>query len=347
MKAKPTKKPTKKQITKKNLKTLTRNGRTKKLRSTRRVVKYGAINFGRNIWLSTAATLVMTVTLIILSITLVATVVLTETANTMRDKIDITLFFKPGTGKETLEVLKEVMLNDSNVKSAEVRTSEEEYENFLKENADNTLLIETLEDPDMDMRTTMISTMQSTMRLKVYDTENLDSIKNIVASDINFVKNLDETEEPTYDVNKTEIATITRWANIATTGGMILSAVFVIISVLVIFNTIRMAIFSRREEIYMMKLVGADSYFIRGPFLVEAQLSGIVSGILASGLGYLGFHFLEPRLEKYGINIDTVSNIVESNKVVLVILSMILAGGIIGTISARLAVQKYLRNAAK
>ena len=341
------KKNSTKKSTKKNLRTLTKNGRTKKIRNARRIVKYGAINFGRNIWLSTAATLVMTVTLIVLSVTLVATVVLSETATTMRDKIDITLFFKPGTGKETLEVLKEVMANDPNVKSIETSTSEEEYENFLKENADNELLIETLEDPDMDMRTTMISTMQSTMRLKVYDTENLDSIKTIVASDINFVKNLDETEEPTYDVNQNEIATITRWSNIATTGGIALSAVFIVISVLVIFNTIRMAIFSRREEIYMMKLVGADSYFIRGPFLVEAQLSGIVSGILASAISYFGFRFMEPRLERYGINVSTVTDILDSNKLVFVIIAMIVIGGIIGTFSARLAIQKYLRNPSK
>ena len=156
-----------KKLTKQNLKALTKNGRTKKARSVRRVFKYGAINFGRNIWLSTAATLVMTITLLALSITLVASVVLTETAAAMRDKIDITLFFKPGTGKETLEVLKEVMANDPNVKSIETRTSEEEYANFLEENKDNELLIETLEDPSMDMRSTMISTMQSTMRLKV------------------------------------------------------------------------------------------------------------------------------------------------------------------------------------
>jgi cell division transport system permease protein len=336
-----------KKATKRNLKMLTKNGRTRKLRSARRVVKYGAINFGRNIWLSTAATLVMTFTLIILSVTLIASVVLSETATTMRDKIDITLFFKPGTGKETLEVLKQVISNDPNVKSVETRTSEEEYENFLKENADNQLLIETLEDPSMDMRSVMISTMQSTMRLKVYDTDNLDSIKNIVASDINFVKNLDETEEPTYDVNQAEIATISRWANIATTGGIALSAVFVAISILVIFNTIRMAIFSRREEIYMEKLVGADSYFIRGPFLVEAQLSGIVSGVLASAIGYFGFRFLEPKLASYGINVSTISNILDSNKLILVIAAMILAGSLIGTLSARLAIQKYLRNPSK
>ncbi|MBQ6320689.1 permease-like cell division protein FtsX [Candidatus Saccharibacteria bacterium] len=336
-----------KKIAKKHLRALAKNGRTKKLRNTSRVIKYGTINFGRNIWLSTAATLIMTLTLIVLSVTLVATVVLSETADAMRDRIDITLFFKPGTTTDVLNTVKDAALALDNVKSAETRTSEEEYANFLAENKDNTLLIETLEDPDMDMRSTMISTMQATLRLKVHDPDNLDSIKQLVASDINFVKNLDPNEEPTYDVNQTEIATITKWANIAKTGGVILSAVFLVISVLVIFNTIRMAIFSRREEIYMMKLVGADRNFIRGPFLVEAQLSGIVSGLLAFGLSYLGFRFLEPRLANYGINVDTITDILDSNKIIYVILAMVVTGILIGSLSARLAVHKYMRNTAK
>jgi len=338
---------TQKKIAKKHLRALTKNGRTKKLRNTSRVIKYGTINFGRNIWLSTAATLIMTLTLIVLSVTLVATVVLSETADAMRDRIDITLFFKPGTTTDVLDTVKNAALALDNVKSAETRTSEEEYANFLAENKDNTLLIETLEDPDMDMRSTMISTMQATLRLKVHDPDNLDSIKQLVASDINFVKNLDPNEEPTYDVNQTEIATITKWANIAKTGGVILSAVFLVISMLVIFNTIRMAIFSRREEIYMMKLVGADRNFIRGPFLVEAQLSGIVSGLLAFGLSYLGFRFLEPRLANYGINVDTITDILDSNKIIYVILAMVVAGILIGSLSARLAVHKYMHNTAK
>ena len=336
-----------KKITKKHLKTLTKNGRTKRLRTATRVVKYGTINFGRNVWLSTAATLVMTLTLVVLSVTLVATVVLSETADAMRDRIDITLFFRPGTTTETLNEMRDKMLTVENVKSAEVRTSEEEYLNFLKENADNTLLIDTLEDPTMDMRSTMISTMQSTMRLKVYDPENLDPIKQLVASDLNFVKNLDPTEEPTYDVNQAEIATITRWARMAKTGGLILSGVFLAISVLVIFNTIRMAIFSRREEIYMMKLIGADRTFIRGPFLVEAQLSGAVSGLLAFGLSYLGFRFMEPRLAAYGISVTSIADILDSNKIICVPLAMILIGMFIGTVSARLAIYRYIKNATK
>ena len=336
-----------KKITKKHLKTLTKNGRTKKIRNSIRIAKYGTVNFGRNIWLSAAATLIMTLTLVVLAITLTATIVLSETADAMRNKIDITLFFRPETDEETLQKMQATMLNDPNVKSAEIRTSEQEYENFLKENADNEVLIETLEDPDMDMRETMIATMQSTMRLKVYNTDDLSSIKNTVASNIDFVKNLDENEEPTYDVNQAEIATITRWARIAKTGGIALSIVFVFISILVIFNTIRMAIFSRREEIYMMKLVGADKYFIRGPFIVEAQLCGIVSGLIAAGICYAGFRFMEPKLIAYGINMTTITNIIETNKIIYLVLSFIVLGMLIGTISAKLTVHKYMRNTAK
>ena len=333
-----------KKITKKNLRTLTKNGGAHKLRNSTRIVKYGAINFARNIWLSAAASLIMTVTLLILFITVIASVILSETADVMRDKIDITIYFKPQTSVETLAELSKIMSADPNVKSVETSTSEKEYLRFIEENASNTELISTLDDPDM--KEIMLSTMNSTMSVNVYDLDNLDSIRNLVAANELFIKNVDNEKEATYDENRSEISTITSWANIAKNGGIILGAVFLGISILVIFNTIRMAIFSRREEIYMMKLVGADRGFIKGPFLVEAQLSGILSGIIAATIGYFGFCFLEPKLTAYGIDVSTIMNILESNKLVLVYLVMSGGGMLIGTISANLAVHKYLRRAS-
>ena len=147
---------------------------------------------------------------------------------------------------------------------------------------------------------------------------------------------------PTYDVNRAEIATITSWARIARTGGMILAAVFLVISILIIFSTIRMAIFSRREEIYMMKLVGADKSFIRGPFLIEAEICGIIAGLIAATSSYFGFKFLSPKLANYGINVDSINELLDSNKLLLVYLAFVLAGMLIGKISARLAVSRYL-----
>ena len=329
------------QETKEHLKTLVENSSVGRMRKTGRIVKYGTASFTRNIWLSIAATLVMTVTLVILMITVFASLILSATADTMREKIDITVFFAPGTDPEVLETMADRMRADSNVRSVEVASSEDEYAAFISDNSDNTELLAALEDESMYQH--MLSAMQATMRIKVLDPNDLASVRSIVENNVLFQANLDSTKEPTYNVNQAEIETINSWATIAKNGGLILGAVFLVISVLVIFNTIRMAIFSRREEIYMMRLVGADTSFIRGPFLVEAEISGVISGLLATTIAVIGFRFLEPPLADYGIDVTSVSQLLESNMLVAVYAVMIVIGMIIGMVSARLAMQKYLK----
>lgn len=328
-----------KKAAKKGLKTMRRTKAVHPIREQGRIIKYGTKGFARNIWLSSAATVVMAITLVILFVTVVASVVLTNTAQMMRDKIDITIYFQPNTPEKTLQELSDIISEDKNIKSVVISTSEQEYDKFIEENAGSEEIINVLDD---DMKALMISKMQATMRIKVYDVENLDSIKELVEKNEVFAKNIDEEMAPTYDVNQAEIATINSWARIARTGGMILAIVFLVISVLIIFSTIRMAIFSRREEIYMMKLVGADKRFIRGPFLVEAEICGLIAGIIAATVSYFGFMFLAPRLSNYGINVETIMDILKSNKLILVYVVFIAIGVVIGRVSARLAVSKYL-----
>lgn len=328
-----------KKNTKHGLKVMQKTRARHPLREEGRIIRYGTKSFARNIWLSTAATVVMAITLIILFVTVVASVILTSTAETMRDKIDITIYLKPNTSAETLGELTEIISTDKNIKSVVTSTSEEEYEKFVKENADSKEILDVL---DEEMRALMISKMQSTMRIKVYNVDNLDSIKSLVETNEKFVTYVDEEMAPTYDVNQVEIATITSWARIARTGGMILAIVFLVISVLIIFSTIRMAIFSRREEIYMMKLVGADKHFIRGPFLIEAEICGIIAGVVAATVSYFGFMALAPNLTEYGINVDAITNVLASNQIILMYVAFIVAGIVIGRVSARLAISKYL-----
>ena len=325
---------------KRNLRTMQKNRSKHVVREKVRIVKYGTKGFGRNIWLSMAATVVMAITLIILFVTIAASIILTNTAELMKDKIDITIYFKPNTSAEMLAELTDIISKDSNIKTVETSTSEEEYEKFLEENSESEDIISILDD---EMKALMVAKMQSTMRIKVHDVDNLDSIKEIVNTNATFLKNVDLGMAPTYDVNRAEIATITSWARIARTGGIIFAGVFLVISVLIIFSTIRMAIFSRREEIYMMKLVGADKSFIRGPFLVEAEISGIIAGLVAGAVSYFGFRFLSPRLEGYGISIDQINTVLESNKLILVFLAFVVIGMVIGRVSAHLAVSKYLK----
>ena len=330
-------------VAKEKLRTMKRSSVKHPVREKSRIVKYGAIGFTRNIWLSTAATAVMTLTLFILFITVVASVILSNTADAMREKIDITVYFKPGTSETVLGELKETMAADSNVKSVEVATSEEEYDKFISEHQDNKELLEVVKEDDM--KQIMISQMQSTMRIKAHNVDDLSSIKNIVETDTAFQKNLDTKKAPTYNVNQIEIATITTWARIARVSGIVLGIVFLVISVLIIFSTIRLSIFSRREEIYMMKLVGASKGFTRGPFIVEAEICGVIAAILAATISYFFFGLIAPKLADYGINTDSIKEVLSSNKLILVYLVFIAAGTAIGSISARLAVKKYLNKA--
>ena len=325
--------------TKKGLKMMRHSKSIHPVREQGRILKYGTKGFARNIWLSSAATVVMAITLIILFVTVVASVILSNTAVLMRDKIDITIYFQPNTSQKTLDELSKIISSDKNIKSVVVSTSEQEYDKFIEENSDSEDIINVLDD---EMRALMISKMQATMRIKVYDVDNLDSIKDLVATNDVFKENVDDEMSPTYDVNQAEIATINSWARIARTGGIILAIVFLVISVLIVFSTIRMAIFSRREEIYMMKLVGADKRFIRGPFLVEAEICGLISGLLAATVSYAGFMFMAPKLGGYGIDIEVIVDILTSNKLILVYLVFIALGIVIGRVSAWLAVSKYL-----
>lgn len=328
-----------KQVSKKSLKIMRKNRKRHLVREKARIIKYGTKSFSRNIWLSMAATVVMSITLIILFVTVVASLVLTNTAQMMKDKIDITIYLKPGLTDEILGNLTNIIRKDSNIKSVDTSTSEQEYEKFLKENEGSDDIKEVLDD---DIKKMMIDKMQATMRIKVYDVDNLDSIKAIVEKDEEFSQYVDKQKAPTYDVNRAEINTITSWASVARTGGMVLAVVFLVISILIIFSTIRMAIFSRREEIYMMKLVGADKSFIRGPFLIEAEICGIVAGLIAGAVSCFGFGYLSPKLVEYGIDMDTMNKVMSSNQLIIVFLIFVGAGILIGRASARLAVSKYL-----
>ena len=261
----------------------------------------------------------------------------------MREKIDITVYLRPGTSETVLSKLTNIISKDSNVKSVETSTSKQEYAKFLSENANKKEVMAILADKDMEKN--MISHMQAIMRIKVKNVNDLSGVKNIVETDDEFKEYLDVEKSPTYDVNRVEISTITSWANIARTGGIVLGTVFLVISILIIFSTIRMAIFSRREEIYMMKLVGAGKHFIRGPFLVEAEICGIISGIIAATISSFGFSFLAPKLTNFGIDISSISNFLDSSRLVLVYTAFIIVGILIGFFSARLAISKYINKA--
>ena len=103
-----------------------------------------------------------------------------------------------------------------------------------------------------------------------------------------------------------------------------------------------MAIFNRKEEIQMMKLIGADRSFIRGPFVVEAMVYGFVAALVATGLGVLALYASRDKLASYEIAVQPTIDLV-TVYIGVILLVMIVVGSLIGVISSLLATRRYLK----
>ena len=215
-----------------------------------------------------------------------------------------------------------------------ISTSEEEYDQASKDNVDAwSLVIEEGVQP----------TFPAVIHVKLTDMELRNQVEDYVAGDPQFQEWIDTSVTNSQDVEARQ-ETIDKLSSImgyAGRAGVIAAAIFIVISVLIIFNTIRMTIFSRRDEISMERSIGADNYFIRGPFLVEAELYGIIAAILAMILGYLTLTKLLPSLGSYIEVAQTQAFVVQWWWAIL--LGMIVLGFLIGDLSARMALHKYLK----
>lgn len=326
---------------KNHLKTMLKSGKNHPLRTATRVTKYGTSGFARNLWLSVASIFVMSITLIVISGTLVANLILMSITDSMRDKIDITVYLKPSTTSEDLLHFSKLLYKNKNIRLVEVADSNRELEKFAEDRKDSPEIVNALKDPEM--RELLLKSMNATMTIKLKNIDEIATVKQTIEQDSEIKLNLDPDKPPTYETKRLIIERIRSWANTARIGGLSLSAVFLTISILMIINTVKIAIFSRKEEIYMMKLVGASPNFTKGPFLVEAEISGIISGIIASMASILALNFILPRLA--GAEIDTIvlGKNLSNEHIVILSIAIIALGALIGAISARLAIRKYIR----
>lgn len=299
-----------------------------------RVVRYGLRNFTRNAWLSIAATVVMVITLLIILIAGIANSVLSETINDQRQKMDLSFYIKSNASDDTLRNLMGKLRVRPNVSSISISTSENEYKIASRENPEAySQLIEQGVEPHFP----------AVIHVKLLDMNKRADLEKFVRSDKQFKEWIDNEVSNSEDIS-TRQNTIDKLANVmnyAGRSGLIASIIFVTISVLIIFNTIRMTIFSRREEISMMRSIGADDYFIRGPFLVEAQLYGLIAAIIAMAIAMVAQGQLLHSVANY-INVtDTQAMISRWWPLMLLVLMVI--GFAIGDISARLALRRYLK----
>ncbi len=303
-----------------------------------RVARYGLRNFTRNAWLTIAATAVMVITLLIIFVTVVASSVLGEAITSQKQKIDLSLYIKANASEDVLRTLAGKLRIQPNVTEVSISTSENEYKKASKDNVEGWSLV-----VDEGIK----PAIPAVIHVKLADMSKRKAIEKFISGDPQFKQWVDSSVANSQDVEARQqtINKLSSLMDIASRVGIVAGSFFVVISVLIIFNTIRMTIFSRRDEISMMKSIGADSYFIRGPFLIEAELYGVIAAIIAMIVGYLLSTKLLPSLGGYIEVKQTKSFILHWWW--LILLGMITTGFVIGDLSARLALRKYLKKASR
>ena len=300
-----------------------------------RMCRYGVNNFSRNAWLTIAATAVMSVTLLVVFMTLSARQVLLDTVSDISRNADMSIYLKGSTSQEVVDELMNRIKALDNVADVRYISAEEAREQQALQYKDDPEALEAIKESSNEM--------SATLRVSVHDLNNQQSLEEFIKNDELYLENKDERQKPSFSGDRQQaIKTVGSWVRLASIGGSIATVVFVVISSLVIFNTIRMAIFNRRDEIQMMKLIGAEKSFIRGPFIVEAVMYGFIAAIVASATGYGLLFLAKDALTKYGIPIDSLLEAL-TVYVGVVVLAMIVAGALIGIVSSLIATRKYLK----
>ncbi len=243
----------------------------RKLITISRIFKSGLTNFIRNAWLTVAAIAVMVITLTIVLFSVIANATFANTIQQITDKIDISIYLKDGTSDESKDMIINTLNDLSNVREIEYLSKEQARDEFIENNED-----------DVDLRLSIAQAgenpIPATIRIKPVDVNKLEELNQ----EINQQNWGEFILEISYQKDrKTAIDNIASATTFFRKAGVIGVAVFALISMLIIFNTLRMAIFNRREELNIMRLLGASTWYIRGPFVVETVLYGIVAAIIS------------------------------------------------------------------
>lgn len=300
-----------------------------------RMCRYGVNNFSRNMWLTVAATAVMTITLLIMFMTLAARQVLVDTVDAIKAKTDMSIYVRTDTPDDAAGQIKDKLKQLSGVRTVRYVSPEQARTDFADQNKKDVQTLEALNEAT--------NKFPGTFRVNIVDINDPSQLDRFVKTDELYKQYADPNRQPSFSgERRSAIKNIGITIEFAQNAGLIASGIFMVISSLIIFNTIRMAIFNRKEEIQMMKLIGADRSFIRGPFVVEAIVYGFIAAIIATALGVSLLYAIKDSLASYQIAISHTIQIV-TTYMAFVLLVMIVVGAVIGVVSSLLATRKYLK----
>ena len=297
----------------------------------RRVLRSGLQNYWRNIGLSVATTFVTTLTLVAASLILLLNILTGVALQSVESKVDISVYFDPLASDEQVAGAQAEIRNIEGVSGVSIVSREEALERFRQAHVDNPLINASLgELDDNPLQTTLVIHANNPQAYATINDQLIGMVDGQIIDRVN------------YDDNRDSIERLSRLSIWAKTGGAAVGAILAGIAVLVVFNTVRLTIHSRREEVAIMKLVGATNGFVRGPFLIEGFLYGFAASLITIAIIQPLLLWIAPKVESFFGTSSQVFSFIQEN-LALVIAGEILVGVVLGVLSSYLAVHRYLK----
>ncbi len=297
------------------------------------ILKSGFLNFKRGGLVSFASLLVMTITLSVITVLILLQTVLNFSLQQIQEKVDISIYFVTEAPEEKILALKSSIEKLPEVASVTYTSSTEALENFRKRHENDYPTIQALDEIKENP-------LGAYLNVRAREVSQYESIANFLKSDNALViGSLNIIDKINYYQNKDVIERLISIINGAERLGFLITILLVIISIIITYNTIRLTIFISKEEIGIMRLVGASKSRVQGPFMVEGIIYGVVSSILALIIFFpITSYFGRNMTSFLGINLGDyyLNNILQIFGILLV------SGVLLGVISSLLAVRKYL-----
>lgn len=299
----------------------------------KRIIKGGFLNFKRSGLISWAAVLVVTITLSVITLIILSQAVLHFSLNQIKDKVDVTVYFTTSASEDRIMLLKSSLEQLPEVAAVSYTSSEDALKIFRSRHAGDYPTIQALDEIKENP-------LGAYLNVKAKEVSQYENIANFLKSDDKLVVGSSSiVDKVNYHQNKLVIDRLNNIISSAQKLGFLVTLLFVVISIIITFNTIRLTIFISKEEIGVMRLVGASKMHVRGPFMIEGAIYGVVATLFTLILFWPATAWLGRNMTGFlGINIYDyyISSFFQIFAILL------LSGAGLGIISSFLAVRKYL-----
>lgn len=305
--------------------------------NAKRILRAGLLDFWRNGFVSVSSVVIMVFTLFIIGFSMFAGVVLGTTLEQLRDKADVNVYFVTNASEEQIKTLQKSVEALPEVASTQYKTQEEALVAFRERHQNDQLTLQALDELEDNP-------LGGVLTVKAKDISQYDAIaqflqqqQSVAAGQAAFIDKINYFDAQ-HRAALDRIASITAAAQ--KIGG-ILILILILITLAICFNTLRLAIFTSREEISVMRLVGAGQFYIRAPFMVEGILYGLIGGIITLILFYPLTYWLGAATESFFGGINVFAYYI--GHFPLFFLVIVGTGVVLGALASYLAVRRYLK----